>query len=70
VEFQKVLDHPGITLNHSSGAFAHLQLACAQARTGDKDSARKSYQDFFALWKDADSDVPVLKEAKREYAKL
>ena len=70
VEFQKVLDHPGIALNHLWGALAHLQLARAQAMAGDKDSARKAYQDFLALWKDADSDVPILKEAKPGYAKL
>jgi len=70
VELKKVLDHTGITLNHSSGALAHLQLARAQAMTGEKDSARKSYQDFLALWKDADSDIPVLKDAKTECAKL
>ena len=70
VEFQKLLDHRGITLNHVLGALAYLQLARAQVMTGDKDSARKWYQDFFTLWKDADSDIPILKQAKAEYAKL
>ncbi|MGB9235277.1 MAG: winged helix-turn-helix domain-containing protein [Terriglobales bacterium] len=70
VEFQKVLDHRGITLNHVLGALAHLQLARAQAVAGDKNSARESYQDFFSLWKDADTDIPILKAAKAEYAKL
>jgi tetratricopeptide (TPR) repeat protein len=69
-EFRKVLDHPGIVLNHLSGALANLELARAQSMAGDRDSARKSYQDFLALWKDADSDVPILKQAKAEYAKL
>jgi hypothetical protein len=52
------------------GALAHLQLGRARALSGDKESARKDYQDFFALWKDADPDIPILKEAKAEYAKL
>ena len=70
VEFQKVLDHRGITLNYVLGSLAHLQLARAQVMAGDKNSARKSYQDFFTLWKDADPDIPILKQAKAEYAKL
>jgi DNA-binding winged helix-turn-helix (wHTH) protein/tetratricopeptide (TPR) repeat protein len=69
-EFQKILDHPGLLGNYTLGALAHLQRGRAQAMTGDQQSARKSYQDFFALWKDADPDVPVLKQAKAEYAKL
>ena len=54
-EFQRVLNHPGIVQNFIIGALAHLQLARAQAMMGDKESARKSYQDFLTLWKDADS---------------
>jgi len=69
-EFQKLLDHPGIVDNSVNGALAHLQLGRAQVMNGDKQAARKSYEDFLALWKDADPDVPVLKEAKTEYAKL
>jgi len=69
-EFQKIIDHPGITLNYVHGAVAHLQLGRAQAMMGDKDAARKSYQDFLTLWKDADPDVPIYKQAKAEYAKL
>ena len=69
-EFQKLIDHPGIVENAVIGALAHLQLGRAQAIAGDKDAARKSYQDFLTLWKDADPDVPALKEAKAEYAKL
>jgi len=49
---------------------ARYQLACALAMNGDTSGARKAYQDFFALWKDADPDIPILKEAKAEYAKL
>ncbi|MGO9517918.1 MAG: protein kinase domain-containing protein [Candidatus Korobacteraceae bacterium] len=69
-EFQKILDHPGIVLNSITGALAHLQLGRAQAMMGDKDAARKSYRDFLTLWKDADPDIPVYKQAKAEYAKL
>jgi hypothetical protein len=69
-EFQKLIDHPGIVQNFVLGALAHLQLGRARALSGDKEGARKNYQDFFALWKDADPDIPILKEAKAEYAKL
>ncbi len=69
-EFQKVIDHSGIVNNFITGALAHLQLGRAQAMLGDKEAARKSYQDFFALWKEADPDIPILHAAKAEYAKL
>jgi eukaryotic-like serine/threonine-protein kinase len=69
-EFQKLLDHPGIVLNSVLGALAHLQLGRAYALAGDTPKARAAYQDFFALWKDADPDVPILKQARAEYAKL
>jgi serine/threonine protein kinase/tetratricopeptide (TPR) repeat protein len=69
-EFQKIFDHPGIAGNFVLGALAHLQLARAQAMMGNQAAARKSYQDFLALWKDADSDVPILQQAKTEYARL
>jgi eukaryotic-like serine/threonine-protein kinase len=69
-EFQKFLDHRGIVLNQPIGALAHLQLARAYAMSGDTSRAHAAYQDFFALWKDADPDIPILKEAKAEYAKL
>jgi eukaryotic-like serine/threonine-protein kinase len=69
-EFQKVLDHTGIVRNEPNGALAHLGLARGYALAGDSAKARLAYQDFFALWKDADADVPVLKAAKAEYAKL
>ena len=65
-----MLDHPGITVNFITGALAHLQLGRAQAMMGDKAAARKSYQDFLALWKDADPDIPIYKQAKAEYARL
>jgi eukaryotic-like serine/threonine-protein kinase len=70
VEFQKIIDHPGIVLNYPTGALALVQLGRAEAMSGDMEKARKAYQDFFALWKDADVDIPILKEAKAEYAKL
>jgi eukaryotic-like serine/threonine-protein kinase len=69
-EYQKIIDHPGNVRNHMTGALAHLGLGRAYALQGDQAKARLAYQDFFALWKDADPDVPVLKEAKAEYAKL
>jgi serine/threonine protein kinase/DNA-binding winged helix-turn-helix (wHTH) protein/Flp pilus assembly protein TadD len=69
-EFQKMIGHSGIVGNSITGALAHLQLGRAQAMTGDKEAARKSYQDFLTLWKDADPDIPIYKQAKTEYAKL
>jgi serine/threonine protein kinase/Flp pilus assembly protein TadD len=69
-DFQKILDNPGLTVTFVAGSLAHLQLGRAQAMMGDKAAARKSYRDFLTLWKDADPDVPILKEAKAEYAKL
>jgi len=79
-EFQKILDHSGIVWNCWTGALAHLGVARANAlksrisRGADADAARvralAAYQDFLTLWSDADPDVPILKEAKAEYAKL
>jgi eukaryotic-like serine/threonine-protein kinase len=69
-EFQRILDHRGISLNYPLGALARLGLARAYAQAGDANKARITYQDFFTLWKDADPDIPILKEAKAEYAKL
>jgi eukaryotic-like serine/threonine-protein kinase len=69
-EFQKVLDNPGIVDNSIIGALAHLGLARASALDRNPAKARAAYQEFFALWKDADPDVPILKQAKAEYAKL
>jgi tetratricopeptide (TPR) repeat protein len=70
VEFQKILDHRGVVLNEPIGALAHLQLGRAYALQGDIAKARTAYQDFLGLWKDADRDIPILKQAKAEYAKL
>jgi len=69
-DFQLILDHPGIIGNFPIGALAHLGLGRAYALQGDKDKACAAYQDFLALWKDADPDIPILKQAKAEYAKL
>jgi eukaryotic-like serine/threonine-protein kinase len=70
VEFQKILDHPGVVANELIGALAHLGLARAYALSSDAVRSRKAYEDFFALWKDADPEIPILKEAKAEYEKL
>jgi predicted Zn-dependent protease len=69
-EFQRIIDHRGIVLNFPLGALAHVGLARAYILTGDTPKAKAAYQDFFALWKDADPDIPILKEAKAEYDKL
>jgi tetratricopeptide (TPR) repeat protein len=69
-EFQKILDHSSVVGNEPIGALAHLGLGRAYALSGDSTKAKTAYQDFFALWKDADPDVPILKEAKMEYSKL
>jgi hypothetical protein len=66
-EFQKILDHACLVQNGQIGALAHLGLARAYALSGDTVKARAAYQDFLALWKDADPDMPILKEAKAEY---
>jgi serine/threonine protein kinase/tetratricopeptide (TPR) repeat protein len=70
VEFQKILDHRGIVVSDLIGALAHLQLGRAYALSGDDAKANIAYKDFLTLWKDADPDIPILKEAKAEYAKL
>jgi eukaryotic-like serine/threonine-protein kinase len=69
-EFQKLIDHPGIVGDFVTGAIAHLQLGRAQAIAGDYAAARKAYEEFLTLWRDADPDLPVYKEAKAEYAAL
>jgi DNA-binding winged helix-turn-helix (wHTH) protein/tetratricopeptide (TPR) repeat protein len=69
-EFQKILDHRGRVGNWLEGAIAHLQIGRAYAMQGDTAKARLAYQDFLTLWKDADPDIPIFKQAKVEYAKL
>jgi tetratricopeptide (TPR) repeat protein len=69
-EFQKFIDHRGLVVNFPWGALARLGLARAYALQGDTAKARAAYQDFLTLWKDADPDIPILQQAKAEYAKL
>jgi eukaryotic-like serine/threonine-protein kinase len=69
-EFQKILAHPGSAGFSPTGSLAHLQLGRAYALAGDAAKSRTAYQDFFALWKDADSSIPILKQARAEYLKV
>jgi eukaryotic-like serine/threonine-protein kinase len=69
-EFKKIMDSPGMDPLSPAHALSHLGLARAAAVNGDTTAARKSYQDFFALWKDADGDLPVLVQARKEYEQL
>ena len=69
-EFQRILDHRGIVGTDPIGVLAHLQLGRVFALSGDKARAKAAYEAFLALWKDADADTPILKQAKAEYARL
>jgi hypothetical protein len=69
-EFQKILDHRGLLLGDPMGALARLQLARALAVGGDRDKAKAEYEALLELWKDADADLPVLEQARREYQRL
>jgi eukaryotic-like serine/threonine-protein kinase len=69
-EFQKFIDHRGVVVNFPWGALARLGLARAYAMQRDSAKAKAAYQDFLTLWKDGDPDIPILKQAKAEYAKL
>jgi tetratricopeptide (TPR) repeat protein len=69
-EFQKLIDHPGIVMRNVTGSLTRLQMARAQQMIGNRAAALNYYQEFLALWKDADSDVQPLREAKAEYARL
>jgi len=69
-EFQKIVDRRGSVVSDPIGALAHLQLGRAFALLGEKAKARTAYQDFLELWKDADADIPILRQAKAEQAKL
>ena len=69
-EFQKVLNHRGVVLGDPTGALAYVRLGRAYALSGDNAKAKSAYHDFLTLWKDADPDIPILKQAKAEYAKL
>jgi tetratricopeptide (TPR) repeat protein len=70
VEFKKILSHPGLVESCETGTLARLQLARAYALQNDPVKAKAAYKDFLTLWKDADPDIPILKQAKAEYAKL
>jgi hypothetical protein len=70
VEFHKIVDHRGIVILDPVGTLARLQLARAYAMAGDTPQAKAAYQDFLALWKDADPGIPVLDAAQAEYAAL
>jgi predicted Zn-dependent protease len=70
LEFQKILDHRGYAALSALYPLARLGLARAAALQGDTAKARQAYQDFFGIWKDADVDIPILVEAKKEYEKL
>ena len=70
LEFQRVLDHPGIVISDPIGALARLQLGRAYVMSGDIARAKAAYQDFLTLWKDADTGIPVLRQAKAEFAAL
>jgi eukaryotic-like serine/threonine-protein kinase len=70
VEFQRILDHAGLVENEPLGALAHLGLARSFALSGETTKAKSAYQDFLGLWKDADSDIPILKQAQAEYDRL
>jgi hypothetical protein len=69
-EFQKLLDHKGIVQNFVTGSLAHLQIGRAYTLSSDTAKAKAAYQTFLNLWKDADPDIPILKQARAEFAKL
>jgi eukaryotic-like serine/threonine-protein kinase len=69
-QFQKLIDNPGFAVRHVTGPLAWLQLGRAQKMMGDEAAARKSYQTFLVLWKNADPDIPIYQQAKTEYDKL
>jgi len=69
-EFQKLIDNPGLCWRYITGPLARLQLGRARRLMGDNASARKSYEEFLSIWKDADADIPVYQQAKAEYAQL
>jgi tetratricopeptide (TPR) repeat protein len=69
-EFKKIIDHRGIEPMSPANVLAHLGLARASALAGDAATARTEYQNFFAAWKDADQDLPILVDAKKEYEQL
>lgn len=69
-QFQKLIDNPGISVRHVIGPLARLQLGRVHKMIGDNASARESYEEFLTIWKDADADLPIYRQAKAEYAQL
>jgi tetratricopeptide (TPR) repeat protein len=69
-EFQKILNHRGVVISDPMGVMAGLQLGRAFVLSGDHAKAKAAYQDFLTLWKDADANIPILKQAQTEYANL
>jgi len=69
-QFRKILDRPSVVVNFPLGSLAYLKETQAKVLMHDHEGARRAYQDFFSLWKDADPEIPLLEEAKAEYAKL
>jgi tetratricopeptide (TPR) repeat protein len=69
-EFQKIVDHRGIVISDPVGAMARLELGRAYRMAGDREKAKAAYSDFLSLWKNADSNLPKMKQAKLEYAQL
>ena len=69
IEFQKIIDHPGVVLNSPIGPLARLQIGRAYFLQGKSAQAKSAYDDFLNRWKNADRDIPILRDAKAEYAK-
>jgi hypothetical protein len=69
-EFQNIIDHRGLVWNFPLGALAHLQLARAISFSGDTERAKGAYDRFFSLWQEADTNIPILQEARRERAAI
>jgi len=69
-QFQKLIDNPGFSVRHVIGPLAWLQLGRAQKMMGDNAAARQSYEKFLNIWKDADPDLPMYRQAKAEYGRL
>ena len=69
-EFQRILDHRGIVVSDPIGALAHLQLARALLLSSNAAKAKSAYENFLTLWKDADVGIPILEQARAEYARL
>ena len=70
VEFQKIIDHPGLVENELIGALAHLELGRAYLMVHETNKAKAAYGDFLGIWKDGDPDLPILRQARSEFAKL